>query len=138
MPFSTASFQERIEKPWGYEIIYTPASLDRTGKIIVVRAGAKLSLQYHDRKEETFCLIAGEAILWLENEHGEIVTQPMTPYGGYTISPNQKHRIEAVTDATIIEVSSPETGNTIRVSDEYQREHETELHRQQKNRGWNG
>jgi len=121
--FRTDGYQERIDKPWGYEVIFTPATLARTGKLIMVRAGCKLSLQYHDQKEETFCLIQGEAMLWIENAQGVIERKSMTHHSGYTITPGQKHRIEAVTDAMIFEVSCPECGTTVRVDDDYQREY---------------
>ncbi|OHE79257.1 MAG: hypothetical protein A2107_04175 [Verrucomicrobia bacterium GWF2_62_7] len=134
--FRTDGYQERIDKPWGYEVIFTPSSLARTGKLIFVRGGCKLSLQYHDKKEETFCLVQGEAMLWIENDKGVIERKSMTHHSGYTIAVGQKHRIEAVTDALIFEVSCPEIGTTVRVDDEYQREHETDNIRQQPNRGW--
>lgn len=134
--FCTACHAERIDKPWGYEVIFTPPKLERTGKLIFVRGGCKLSLQYHDEKEETFCLVSGEAVIWIENSRGEIERKPMEHHGGYTITPGQKHRIEAITDAMIFEVSCPETGTTVRVSDDYERPHETDLDRQRPNRGW--
>ena len=131
MPYS-----QRIEKPWGYEIIYTPEGLSRVGKILFVKAGCKLSFQYHDIKEETLCLFSGKSLVWLENDTGEIEKVSMTPMQGYTIKINQKHRIEALEDSFLIEVSSPEEGTTVRVEDDYQRPDETDEMRQDPSRGW--
>lgn len=136
MLFETQPFQEKIEKPWGYEIIFTKKDSQQTGKILHVLAGKKLSLQYHDEKVETLCLFSGQAKIWLENSSGEIEKISMQLGHGYRVEPMQKHRIEAVTECDVFEVSSPETGNTFRISDEYERPTETEELRKQKNRGW--
>ena len=53
----------KVEKPWGFEIILTPENLGRVGKILFVKKGERLSLQYHDQKEETLCLFSGKALL---------------------------------------------------------------------------
>lgn len=135
-PFSTDGFRSRIAKPWGEEVIFTPRWLGRTGKIISIKAGKRLSFQYHDAKEETMALLSGEALIWLENAGGGIEKIPMRPLEGYTVLPLQKHRLEAVTDAVIIEVSSPEAGNTVRIEDDYARGTETEEIREQPDRGW--
>ena len=137
-PFLTASFQAKVNKPWGEEVIYTPPDLGRTGKILRVKAGCKLSLQYHEEKEETLCLMSGQALFWLENAAGEIEKIPMRPQAGYTVARRQKHRIEAVTDSVFIEVSSPEIGVTVRLADDYRRPDETEALRAEKDRGWRG
>lgn len=118
-------YQEKRQKPWGYEVIYTPKSLARTGKLLRVNAGSKLSLQYHTEKEETICLVSGEAILWYQEKGGELEKIAMTPDSGYTIYPETIHRIEAVTDALLVEVSMPEQGTTVRLEDDYQRSDET-------------
>ena len=134
--FSTIPHQQRVEKPWGYEIIYTPAELSRAGKILFVKAGKKLSFQYHDQKEETMCLFSGRALIWLENQKGEIEKIEMETQKGYTVRPPQKHRVEAMEDSFILEVSSPETGTTVRIEDNYKRPDETEEIRKSDNRGW--
>lgn len=136
MEFSTEGYQERIEKPWGYELIYTPKNMSQTGKILFVRAGQRLSLQYHEIKEETLCLFSGSARIWLENQAGEIEKIIMEPQRGYSVISGQRHRIEAIEDSFIIEVSSPEKGKTVRIEDEYSRTDETEEMRMQENRGW--
>jgi len=95
-----------------------------------------LSLQYHDQKLETLCLFSGQAIVWLENEQGDIEKIPMEMQKGYSISLNQKHTVEVVTDCFIIEASEAEKGTTVRVADDYARPDETEELRKQPNRGW--
>ncbi len=136
MPFSTEPFAERIEKPWGFEVLYTPTDLPRTGKILSIKAGRRLSFQYHDAKEETMALVAGRALIWLEDARGEILKIPMEPMKGYTVRIGQKHRLEAIDDSLVIEVSEPEKGNTYRISDDYERKTETEEMRARENRGW--
>ena len=136
MEFTINGFQKKIIKPWGEEIIFTPENLDRTGKILKVKRDRKLSFQYHDQKEETLCLFSGRAVLWLENNHRQIEKIPMKLYYGYTILPNQKHRIEALEDSLIFEVSSKEIGTTTRIEDDYHRADETDEVRKRPNRGW--
>lgn len=125
----TTPFQQRVTKPWGWEIITTPPGLGHAGKIIFVTAGKRLSLQYHDVKEETICLLEGEAVIWLGEEHGELRKIPMERQKGYTIRVLQRHRIEAVTDALLFEASDPERGDTFRIEDDYARGTETEQDR---------
>jgi len=136
MPFSLKPHQKKIAKPWGYEVIYTPDGSAHTGKILFIKASCRLSLQYHDQKIETLCLVAGEAFVWLEGGSGEMNRIPMEKEKGYHVTPGQKHRLEAVTEAVVIEVSDPEKGNTFRLSDDYRRPDETEQLRASENRGW--
>jgi len=128
---STAPNCQRVEKPWGYELILTPPEAKAVGKILHVSAGFKLSYQYHDQKEETLVLLSGQAKIILDDQ--EII---MEPQKGYFIPPFFKHRIIAVTDCDLMESSTPETGNTFRLSDDYQRPTETETLRNTPNRGW--
>lgn len=134
--FSTVPYQKRIEKPWGYEIIYTKDTAPATGKILHVNAGKRLSLQYHDIKIETLCLIKGEAIITISNDRDESREIPMELLKGYEIVPGQVHRVTATTDIEFIEASTPEKGNTYRLQDDAERNTETESMRKQENRGW--
>lgn len=134
--FSIIPFQTRVEKPWGYEIIYTPDSAPATGKILHLSAGKRLSLQYHDVKQETLCLIKGRALITLSNSQDEVVEVAMEPLKGYHIVPGQVHRLTAVTDIDIFEASTPELGNTFRLEDDSGRATETEAMRKKPNRGW--
>ena len=124
--FSLEPFQKKIEKPWGYEIIYTPEEAPAVGKIIHVNAGQRLSLQYHDEKVETLCLIDGKALITLGDQHGENVEVVMEQDKGYFMQPGQVHRVTAISDITFIESSTPETGNTFRLQDDTNRPTETE------------
>jgi phosphomannomutase/phosphoglucomutase len=124
-------FFEKVLKPWGYEIIFTPAESSVTGKILHLKQGARFSYQYHDQKEETLCLLKGKAKIILNDQE-----QEMTPLKGYFIKSMTKHRCQALTDCDILEASTPEKGNTVRLQDDYCRQTETEAMRSLPNRGW--
>jgi mannose-6-phosphate isomerase-like protein (cupin superfamily) len=119
-------FSRTVEKPWGREVIFTASDRPYTGKLLFINAGARLSLQYHEIKEETLCLLSGRAWIWLEDENGELRKQEMKPQHGYTALRGRKHRLEAIEDALVIEASDPEKGTTVRVEDDYERSDETE------------
>jgi mannose-6-phosphate isomerase-like protein (cupin superfamily) len=112
----------RVEKPWGYELIW--ALTDRyCGKILFVRAGESLSLQYHDLKEESWFVDEGRAQLELhtlgEDDH---TTLEIGPGGCFHFRPRTVHRIRALEDLRILEVSTPEIDDVVRVEDAYGRE----------------
>jgi mannose-6-phosphate isomerase-like protein (cupin superfamily) len=134
--FSITPFQKRVEKPWGYEIIYTSDDAPANGKILHTFAGKRLSLQYHDEKKETLCLVMGKATLTLTGTDGEEIDIDMEPLKGYYVTPGQVHRFTAITDCLWLESSTPETGNTFRLQDDANRPTETEEMRKQDNRGW--
>ncbi len=113
-------------KPWGYEIIFTTSSDPYTGKIIYLNAGKQFSLQVHDEKQETQMLVSGEAELIIDNESGELISIKMEPLKGYTIRVGQRHRVKAISDCAIYEVSSIEAGTTFRLEDDYKRPDQTE------------
>ncbi len=110
----------RVDKPWGYELIF--AHTDRyVGKILHVDAGHALSLQYHEKKDETLFLKDGEVELQVE-ENGEMVTVTLRGGDSYRISPFTKHRMVAgAAGCDIIEVSTPELDDVIRLEDRYGR-----------------
>lgn len=124
--FSVIPHQKKVDKPWGYEIIFTPDNAPACGKILRVLAGKRLSLQYHDEKIETLCLTDGEGIITLTDSDGKEKEVHMELNKGYFVIPGQIHRVTAVTDMTFIESSTPETGNTYRLQDDTQRPTETE------------
>ena len=136
MTFSLTPAYRRIEKPWGFEVIFTSEGERHTGKLLFLLAGKRLSLQYHDAKEEIICLQSGRAVIWLEDEAGEVRHLPMEPLKGYAVRLNQKHRLEALDDSWFVEVSDPEKGNTVRLIDDYARPTETEELRSRPDRGW--
>lgn len=133
----TDPFSQKIEKPWGFEILYTRQDLPFIGKISFTKAGCRWSFQYHDKKEENLCLMVGKGEIWLEDENGKIKKTVMEPLKGYYLKPFQKHRFCAITDCWTTETSTPEIGNTVRLEDDYKRKTETEELRKLSDRGWN-
>ncbi len=129
--FSNQPFSKKVDKPWGYEIIFTPPHLPYTGKIIHINAGKRLSLQVHDKKQESWILKNGHAKVVWESQNGELVETELKEDEGYTLVIGQKHRLVGVTDCDIFEVSTPETGTTYRLEDDYKRPDETEEMRTQ-------
>ena len=123
----------RITKPWGWELLWAETPF-YCGKTLFITAGRRLSLQYHDQKTETQCLIRGRARLQIGDGQGVLSEIEMEPGKGYTIHPHHLHRIVAVEDAEIVEVSTPEIGTTFRVEDDYCRPDETEDLRRRPNR----
>jgi len=111
----------RVEKPWGWELWWTVTER-YVGKVIFINAGHRLSLQYHIEKDESIFVIEGEMILHLENDEGDI--DPVTlGAGDYRRVPvGRRHRFEAVTDTKLIEVSTPELDDVVRLEDDFGRE----------------
>lgn len=128
--FDNESFVKKIIKPWGYEIIFTNANLPYAGKIIHVQAGKRLSLQLHDKKQESWYLLHGRGKVIWENNKGELIETELISGQGYTCKIGQKHRLAGITDCDIMEVSTPEIGTTYRLEDDYKRPDETEQMRQ--------
>jgi len=124
--FSNDSFVTKVEKPWGYEIIFTPPHLPYAGKIIHIDAGKRLSLQVHDQKVESWILKTGKAKVMWDNDAGELLETDLLTDQGFTSMVGQRHRLIGITDCDIFEVSSPETGVTYRLEDDYKRPDETE------------
>jgi mannose-6-phosphate isomerase len=120
----------RVPKPWGHETIW--ASTDRyVGKILHIKAGHALSVQYHEVKDETVYLLAGALVyrVWdLPVKNGEIVpgAKPVDVQlaigEAYRITPFTVHQMEAVTDCDILEASTPDLGDVVRLQDRYGRE----------------
>ena len=131
-------YVNRVEKPWGYEIHWTPSNLPYMGKILHVNAGKRLSLQRHDKKQETWYMSSGKAKLVWDNEKNELIETELEYGKGYTCQIGQRHRLVGITDCDVIEVSTPEIGITERLEDDYKRPDETEDVRNSPNRGWKG
>lgn len=120
---------KRIEKPWGYEVHWTPADLPYMGKILHIKEGARLSLQVHDQKQETWWLLNGRAAVAWENANGEMSETELQAGRGYSTVVGQRHRLIGITDCDVLEVSTPEIGTTYRLEDDYSRPDETEQQR---------
>lgn len=127
--FTNQPFVKRIEKPWGYEILFTEEHLPYTGKILHINAGQRISLQLHDEKQETQFLVSGRCLRIADNPRGELTETEMEPHKGYTVMKGQRHRLKGITDCDIFEVSTPELGVTYRLEDDYKRPDETEAMR---------
>lgn len=123
--FSNQPYAKRIEKPWGYEIHWVPEDAPYIGKILHINKGARLSLQLHDKKQESWLMMNGQAAVIWENDQGELIQTDLQPGQGYSTQLGQKHRLVGVTDCDILEASTPEQGTTWRLEDDYSRPHET-------------
>lgn len=125
--FKIEPYVMKVEKPWGFELIFSDGTAKITSKILHVTAGKRSSLQYHEEKEEILTLISGEGILELEDNNGEVKKFDMEIRKSYLIIPNQIHRFSAGSeDCEIMESSTSENGNTIRLEDDYSRGVETD------------
>lgn len=123
--FSVDSYVRRIEKPWGYELHWVPENAPYMGKVLHINSGARLSLQIHDQKQESWFLISGEASVIWENNTGRLVETKLENGVGYSTKVGQKHRLKGITNCDILEVSTPELGTTWRLDDDYSRPDET-------------
>src|SRR6266567_8971143 len=109
----------RVEKPWGHELIW--ARTDRyVGKILHIEPGHVLSLQYHNKKDESIYVLAGEIILRLKRD-GALVERRMAQGAAFHIEPKLIHQFEAVTAADLLEASTPEIDDVVRLQDRYGR-----------------
>jgi len=113
---------QRVEKPWGHELIW--AHTDRyVGKLISIEPGKRLSLQYHERKDESVYVVRGTLRLHLENDEGEIAQHDLGPGEHHRVPVGRRHRFEALRETVeVIEVSTPELDDVVRLSDDYGRE----------------
>lgn len=109
-----------VPKPWGHETIW--AHTDRyVGKILHIRAGEALSVQYHERKDETVHLLRGEMIYRVQQD-GELRDMHLREGESFRIVPGTVHQMEAVTDCDVLEASTPELDDVVRLTDRYGRE----------------
>lgn len=111
-----------VVKPWGHETIW--AHTDKyVGKILHVKAGEKLSVQYHERKDETVYLLTGEMRYWVQLPGDtELRDQHLVAGQSFRITPHTIHAIEAITDIDVLEASTPELDDVVRLTDRYGRE----------------
>jgi mannose-6-phosphate isomerase len=120
MPEVRQGDDSRVDKPWGYEIRW--AVTDRyLGKVLHVNKGEALSLQYHERKDEFQYVVSGCVDVELGGADGALKTHRMRAGDTLHIAPGTRHRITAVEDTDIFEVSTPEVDDVVRLSDRYGR-----------------
>lgn len=127
--FSNEPYVKRVEKPWGYEVHWTPEDRPYMGKLLHINEGSRLSLQAHDKKEESWMVVNGRAAVIWENTDGELIETELQPGMGYQCIIGQRHRLKGITDCDVMEVSTPEIGTTFRLDDDYSRPDETEEQR---------
>ena len=117
---------KHVDKPWGHETIW--AHTERyVGKILHVKAGHALSVQYHERKDETVYLLSGEMKYWVRLAGGPESDAPLedmrlTVGDAFRITPGTVHYMEAVTDCDVLEASTPELDDVVRLEDRYGRQ----------------
>ena len=110
----------RVEKPWGFELVW--AETERyAGKLLVIEEGKRLSLQYHQRKDESILLLRGRMRLELEDASGAMAVEELGPGARRHIPPGRRHRFEALERVELVEVSTPELDDVVRLADDYGR-----------------
>lgn len=124
--FLNSPYVKKVEKPWGYEIHWVPENKGYMGKILHINKDARLSLQVHDQKEESWFLMSGRAKIIWDDPQGNLIETELQSGVGYSCSVGQRHRLAGITDCDVIEVSTPEKGTTYRLEDDYKRPDETE------------
>jgi mannose-6-phosphate isomerase-like protein (cupin superfamily) len=112
---------QRVEKPWGHELIWALAD-DYAGKLLAVKAGQKLSLQFHRQKDESWYLLEGRAEVEFGGPGEKVTTsEVVVPGAAFRIRPGTVHRIRALEDTVMLEVSTPHLDDVVRLEDQYGR-----------------
>ncbi len=113
--------ERRVEKPWGHEVIW--AHTERyVGKILVIDAGRRLSLQRHEIKDESILVLSGRLALTIEGDDGVVRVDELGPGEHRRVRTGRIHRFEAIERCELIEVSTPELDDVIRLEDDFGRE----------------
>ena len=111
----------RVDKPWGYELIW--AETDRyVGKMLVIEVGRRLSLQRHLVKDESIYVSSGRMRLFLEDDEGTVCVEELGPGDFRRVATGRIHRYEAIERCELIEVSTPELDDVVRLEDDFGRE----------------
>ena len=117
----TAAGARHVPKPWGHELIW--AHTDHyVGKVLVIEAGKRLSLQRHEVKDESIYVLAGRLRLHLEDDQGVVQTEELGPGDHRRVATGRIHRYEAIERVELMEVSTPELDDVVRLEDDYGRE----------------
>ncbi len=110
-----------VDKPWGYELLWA-LSDQYAGKLLFVRAGESLSLQFHKVKDESWYVLDGRARLELGGVGDAVLEDEVITTGAaYRFAPGTVHRVTAIEDTTILEVSTPDLDDVVRLEDRYGR-----------------
>ena len=111
-----------VPKPWGHEVIWAHTGL-YVGKVLHIKAGHSLSVQYHHQKDETIHVLSGEMIYRVADAAGQPLREVRLVAGeSYRNEPGHVHQMEAVTDCQLLEASTPHLDDVVRLSDRYGRE----------------
>jgi mannose-6-phosphate isomerase-like protein (cupin superfamily) len=117
-----ASEPRKVEKPWGYELIWALTDV-YCGKVLFVKAGHSLSLQFHREKDESWLVQSGRAKLELGRVGEPVLEQEVVAAGAaFHYTPGTVHRVTALEDTMILEVSTPQLDDVVRLEDAYGRE----------------
>ncbi len=111
-----------VPKPWGHEVIWAASEL-YVGKVLHIKAGHSLSVQYHEQKDETIHLMSGSMIYRVDEGKGAgLVEVPFAVGESFRNTPGTVHQMEAVTDCDVLEASTPHLDDVVRLTDRYGRE----------------
>jgi mannose-6-phosphate isomerase len=116
-----ATTPRRVEKPWGWELVWAETE-SYVGKLLHVRAGQALSLQYHEVKDEAWLVHEGRASLELGEVGGKLERVEIGPGDTFRYRPRTVHRVTAIDDLTVIEISTNHLDDVVRLDDRYGRE----------------
>ena len=111
----------RVEKPWGHELIWAVTD-SYVGKVLVIEAGRRLSLQRHEIKDESILVTSGRMRLYLEDDAGTVQVEELGPGDHRHIRTGRIHRYEAIERTELMEVSTPELDDVVRLEDDFGRE----------------
>ena len=111
---------KRVEKPWGYELIWSHTD-QYAGKLLFIKAGHRLSFQFHEKKDESIYMHSGMMQFQLEDDQGKIEEHRLFAGDAFRIRTGRKHRMIALEDCTVYEVSTPELNDVVRLDDQYGR-----------------
>ena len=115
------SLPRRVDKPWGHEVIWAHAP-KYVGKLLVIETGKRLSYQLHEAKDEWIHVLSGRLLLTLENGAGVDEERELSAGEGAHVPVRRRHRYTGIETATLIEVSTPELDDVVRLSDDFGRE----------------
>jgi mannose-6-phosphate isomerase len=111
---------KRVEKPWGYELVYA-ATEQYCGKILFIRMGEELSLQFHKEKDETIYVYSGRVEFEIGEPGKAVDSEVIAPGRAFHLGPGTVHRMRALEDTVLLEVSTPELDDVVRLEDRYGR-----------------
>jgi mannose-6-phosphate isomerase len=112
---------DRVEKPWGFETHFALVPGKYCGKTLHVNAGHALSLQYHERKEETIAVQSGKLLFEVGRSDQSLESFELLPGEAVHLSPGTRHRMTALVDTVVLEASTTELDDVVRVEDRYGR-----------------